>query len=223
MILAAGRGERMGALTASRPKPLLEVGGCSLIERHLRQLVAAGLREIVINVSYGAEQIRARLGDGRRYGASIRYSVEGEPPLETAGGVVQALPLLGRGAFVLVNADVLTDLDFAAFSSVPRATLALVPNPPHHPRGDFGLAADGRVGQAEPRLTFAGISVLDTAMFEGLAPGRRALKPVLDAAIDAGALFGLRHDGLWLDVGTPERLATARALLADAAFCEQDA
>lgn len=215
MMLAAGRGERMGTLTANRPKPLLEVGGRSLIERHLERLVAAGAQDVVINLSYGGAQIRERLGDGRRYGASIHYSDEGETPLETAGGVVRALPLLGHGRFLLVNADVLTDLDFATFSAAGRATLALVPNPPHHPSGDFSLGADGRVGHAEPRLTFAGVSVLDTAMFAGLGPGRHALKPVLDAAIAAGSLFGLRHDGLWLDVGTPERLDVARALLAE--------
>lgn len=212
MILAAGRGERMGPLTARHPKPLLEVGGRALIERHLERLVAAGFVDVVVNLSYGGEQIRERLGDGRRHGAAIRYSEEGDPPLETAGGVVQALPLLGQGRFLLVNADVFTDLDFAATAAAGRPTLVLVPNPRHNPDGDFSLDAGGRVGLGEPRLTFAGVSVLDTAMFEACAPGRRALKPVLDEAIAAHALFGVRHDGLWLDVGTPERLEAARAL-----------
>jgi MurNAc alpha-1-phosphate uridylyltransferase len=213
MILAAGRGERMGALTSRSPKPLLDVGGRSLIERHLESLVAAGLDDIVINLSYRGPEIRDKLGDGRRYGAVIRYSEEGDPPLETAGGIVHALPFLGRGRFLLVNADVLTDLDFGVVAATDRATLVLVPNPPHHPRGDFGLDASGRVGHAEPKLTFSGVSVLDTNMFEPCTPGRRPLKPVLDAAIEAGTLFGLRHDGLWLDVGTPERLGAARRLM----------
>jgi MurNAc alpha-1-phosphate uridylyltransferase len=213
MILAAGRGERMGVLTAHSPKPLLDVGGGSLIERHLERLVAAGLDDIVVNLSYGGSEIRRRLGDGRRYGAVIRYSEEGDPPLETAGGIVHALPLLGGGRFLLVNADVLTDLDFGVLAALDRSTLVLVPNPPHHPGGDFGLDAAGRVGHAEPKLTFAGVSVLDTAMFDACGPGRRPLKPVLDEAIGAGTLFGLRHDGLWLDVGTPERLETARTVM----------
>jgi len=215
MILAAGRGERMGALTADRPKPLLDVGGSTLIERHLIALAAAGVREIVINLSYRGEQIRAALGDGARFGVRISYSDEGEPPLETAGGIVRALPLLGAEPFLLVNADVVTDLDFAAWLETrPTNALVLVPNPPHHPRGDFGLDPEGRVTHEPPLLTYAGVAVLDPALFAGLAPGRRALKPVLDAAIARRALAGVRHGGLWIDGGTPERLEQARAALA---------
>jgi len=217
MILAAGRGERMRPLTDAVPKPLLDVGGVSLLERHLARLAQAGIREIVVNLSFRGDQIRAALATAGRLGVEVRFSQEPEPPLETAGGIVQALPLLGSGPFLLVNADVLTDFDFAVLERAPsRPTLVMVPNPPHHPRGDFSLADDGTLGHAEPKLTFAGISRLDTQLFEALAlaPGPRPLKPILDAAIAAGNLRGLRHDGLWLDIGTPERLEEARRLLA---------
>lgn len=214
MILAAGRGERMGALTADRPKPLLDVGGETLIERHLRALAIAGFAEVVINLSYRGAQIRAALGAGERFGLAIRYSEEGEPPLETAGGIVQALPLLGSSPFLLVNADVITDLDFAAWRRERTvSTLLLVPNPPHNRNGDFGLDATGRVAASPPLLTYGGVATLDPALFAGFAPGRRPLKPVLDAAIARGALAGVCYEGLWMDVGTPERLERARAVL----------
>jgi len=213
MILAAGRGERMRPLTDAVPKPLLEVGAESLLERHLRRLAAAGIREVVVNLSYRGRQIRAALGDGGRFGLEIAFSQEPEPPLETAGGIVQALPLLGAGPFLLVNADILTDFDFALLRDAVRPVLVMVPNPPHHPAGDFSLAPEGTLGHAEPKLTFAGISRLDTAFFASLAAGPRPLKPVLDAAIAAGALHGVRHDGLWLDIGTSERLEEARRLV----------
>jgi MurNAc alpha-1-phosphate uridylyltransferase len=218
MILAAGRGSRMGALTEQRPKPLLEVGSESLIERHLRRMAAAEVREVVVNLCYGGEQIRARLGDGARWGLHIRYSVEAAPPLETGGAIVAALPLLGAEPFLLVNADVFTDFDFGRLGrggEAPAAsTLVLVDNPPHNPEGDFGMAGDGRLTVAPPRQTFAGISVLMPDLFDGCAPGRRALKPILDRAVERGALFGLHYEGLWLDVGTPERLYAARAAAA---------
>ena len=212
MILAAGRGERMRALTANEPKPLLAVGGVPLIERHVVRLAASGVTDVVINLSYRGDQIRSRVGDGRRFGITITYSEEGEPPLEVGGGIVRALPWLGSGVFLLVNSDVFTDLDFAAFRAhtAHRNTLLLVPNPAHNPLGDFGLDEDGTLTFVEPRLTYGGVAVLDTALFAGLAPGRRALKPVLDAAIGRGALRGQFYDGLWIDVGTPERLEEAR-------------
>jgi MurNAc alpha-1-phosphate uridylyltransferase len=213
MILAAGRGERMGALTAETPKPLLDVGGAALIEHHLVRLAAAGFVEVVINLSYRGVQLRERLGDGARYGVSIAYSDEGEPPLETAGGIVQALPLLGADPFLLVNSDVFTDFDFRTLAAVPRrSTLVLVANPPHHVRGDFGVDAAGFVTAADPLLTYAGIAVFDPRAFASLTPGRRPLKPLLDAAIARRELRGIVHSGLWLDVGTPERLETARAI-----------
>jgi MurNAc alpha-1-phosphate uridylyltransferase len=214
MLLAAGRGERMGALTAEVPKPLIAIGGTTLIERHVARLAASGIVDIVVNLSYRGAQIRAALGDGSRYGARIAYSEEGEPPLETAGGIVHALPLLGDAPFLLVNADVLTDFAPAALEAARASTLVLVPNPPHNARGDFGLESSGLVSHAAPLLTYAGIARLSPELFAGLAPGRRPLKAVLDAAIARGVLHGLRYDGLWLDVGTPERLAAARAQLA---------
>ena len=211
MILAAGRGERMRALTADEPKPLLAIGGTSLIERHLTRLARAGIKEVVINLSYRGAQIRARLGDGERFGLAITYSEEGEPPLETAGGIVHALPLLGSAPFLLVNSDVFTDLDLASFaSSASASTLLLVPNPAHNASGDFGLDERGFVTVSEPKLTYGGVAVLAAAMFAGLEPGRRPLKPVLDGAIARGELRGQFYDGVWIDVGTPERLEEAR-------------
>jgi MurNAc alpha-1-phosphate uridylyltransferase len=209
MILAAGRGERMGTLTATQPKPLLEVAGRPLIEHHVMRLKTLGFAEIVINLSYRGAQIREYLGDGRRFGVTIDYSDEGEPPLETAGGIVQALPLLGP-RFLVVNSDVFTDFDYRTLRAAAGSTLVLVANPSHNARGDFGIDDRGHV-RAEPRThTYAGIAALEAAMFAGLAPGRRALKPVLDEAIARDALLGARFDGLWLDVGTPERLEAAR-------------
>ena len=213
MILAAGRGERMRELTATQPKPLLTVGGEPLIEHHLRGLAASGVEEVVINLSYRARQIRERLGDGSRWRVKIQYSEEGEPPLETGGGIVHALPLLGGRPFMLVNSDVYTAFDFAELRAVTVSTLVLVPNPPHHARGDFGLSGAGRVTAEPPLLTYAGIAVLEPALFAGLTPGRRPLKPVLDAAIAGGELQGRYYDGLWLDVGTPERLEAARGIV----------
>jgi MurNAc alpha-1-phosphate uridylyltransferase len=215
MILAAGRGERMGALTATQPKPLLTVGERSLIEHHVVRLAASGIVELVINLSYRGAAIREHLGDGSRYGVSIAYSEEGEPPLETAGGIVQALPLLGSEPFLLVNSDVYTDFDFRILTERPRVpALVLVPNPAHHQRGDFGIDAAGMVSAKPPLSTYAGIAVFDPRGFAGLAPGRRPLKPWLDEAIARRELIGLRFSGRWLDVGTPERLAEARAAAA---------
>ncbi|HUQ50701.1 MAG TPA: nucleotidyltransferase family protein [Gammaproteobacteria bacterium] len=215
MILAAGRGERMGALTAMQPKPLLTIGDRPLIEHHVARLAASGVDEIVINLSYRGTQIREQLGNGERYGVTIAYSEEGEPPLETGGGIVRALPLLGHEPFVLVNSDVFTDFDFRVLVAGPRVpTLLLVPNPTHNARGDFGLDAAGFVSSAAPLKTYAGIAVFDTRMFASLAPGRRPLKPLLDAAIARRELRGLEHAGVWLDVGTPERLEQARAVAA---------
>ena len=229
MLLAAGRGERMGPLTADLPKPLLSLGAETLIERHLRRLAGAGLREIVINLSYRGEQIRAAIGDRTPWGQNVAYSEEGEPPLETAGGIVQALPLLGDKAFVVVSTDVVTDHDFLTLKAAgadlecrgdlertPEASghLVLVPNPPHHPDGDFGLTPDGRLAATSPRYTFSGLAVLHPALFHGLAPGIRPLRDVLHPAVRRGALRGEVFEGLWRDVGTPGRLAEVREFMA---------
>jgi MurNAc alpha-1-phosphate uridylyltransferase len=211
MILAAGRGTRMGALTDERPKPLLDLGDESLLERHVRRLAAAGFRDIVINLSYSAARIQEAIGSGARWSANVEYSIEGEPPLETGGGIVKALPLLGTEPFVVVNADVFTDFDFARLRlDAGLGLLVLVENPSHNSAGDFGVDARKRIVPSPPRWTFAGISMLHPALFAGFAPGRRPLKPLLDAASDRGELYGTRYEGVWIDVGTPERLAAAR-------------
>ena len=216
MILAAGRGERMGTLTATQPKPLLTIGDRPLIEHHVVRLAASGIDELVINLSYRGTRIRERLGDGSRFGVTIAYSEEGEPPLETGGGIVHALPLLGREPFLLVNSDVYTDFDFRVLVEGPRVpTLVLVPNPPHNARGDFGLDAAGFRAARRRRSRRTPASPFSIRKsFAALAPGRRPLKPWLDAAIARRELKGLAFSGLWLDVGTPERLEEARALAA---------
>jgi len=229
IVLAAGRGERMRPLTDHTPKPLLEAGGRSLVEWQILRLVHAGIREIVVNVSHLGEQIAAALGTGDRLGARIAYSRE-PVALETAGGIALALPMLGERAFVAVNADIYCEFDFAALTRVAEhmeadngerasAHLVLIPNPEHHPQGDFGLDARGRVdGAAQARLTFSGIGVYHPTFFAGIAAGeRRALGPMLHAAAARGRLTGERFDGLWMDIGTPERLAQLRTLLPDRA------
>ncbi|AKS42821.1 Nucleoside-diphosphate-sugar pyrophosphorylase family protein [Wenzhouxiangella marina] len=212
MLLAAGRGERLRPLTDALPKPLIEVGGKALIEHHLAHLVEAGVDEVVINLGWLGEQIRERLGNGERYGLRIRYSVEPPGALETAGGIIQALELLGPEPFLIVSTDVLSDYPFASLIDAEfegLGHLVLVDNPPHHPAGDFGLRS-GRITRDEPRLTFSGIACCRPEWFAGLAPGRRALRPLFEQAIDAGRLSGEHYPGKWLDVGTPERLARAR-------------
>ncbi len=209
-ILAAGRGERMRPLTDHTPKPLLMVRGRPLIEWHLEKMAAAGVRELVINLGWLGAKIEAHLGDGARFGLRIDYSREGWPALETGGGLHHALPLLGDDAFLLVNGDVFTDLPFApllarGLGADEQAHLVLVTNPPQHPRGDFSLL-DGRVLDAEPRLTYSGIALLRPALFAGCTPGAFALAPLLKRAIASGLVSGARHEGLWSDVGTPERL-----------------
>ncbi|HJU39901.1 MAG TPA: nucleotidyltransferase family protein [Tahibacter sp.] len=225
LIFAAGKGERMRPLTERTPKPLLDVGGERLIERHLRALARIGVDDVVINTSWLAEQFPATLGDGSRYGLNIRYSHEGAEPLETGGGMLHALPLLGDAPFVAVNGDIFCDLDFATLPREPRglAHLVLVDNPDHHPNGDFALTPDGRVdANAEPKLTFAGIGVYRPALLAGwfdnvhddsgahLTPPRFKLAPVLKAAMRRGLVDGVRHRGAWTDVGTPERLEALR-------------
>ncbi len=208
MILAAGRGERLRPLTLATPKPLLEVRGRPLIAWHLAALARAGVREVIINLSWLGEQIRAALGDGAAHGVAIRYSEEGPEPLETGGGIFHALPLLGPAPFLLVNGDVYTDFDFGRLRAAPGALghLVLVPNPPQHPRGDFALAGDRIREQGEPRYTYAGLAVLDPALFAGCSDGRFPLLPLLRRAIALDRLQGELYGGAWTDVGTLERL-----------------
>jgi len=218
MILAAGRGERLRPLTDTLPKALVEVGGKPLIAWHLERLARAGCRHAVINVSHLGERIVERIGDGARYGLRVTYSREPQP-LETAGGITLALPQLGAAPFLVVNADVYCECDFARLLGVElrerRAHLVLIPNPSHHPNGDFTLE-DGRIGNAAvPRYTYAGISVLSPALVAEIRPGNKAqLAPLLRAAADKGLVSGERYDGLWHDVGTAERLAELHARLA---------
>ncbi|MEZ5524838.1 MAG: nucleotidyltransferase family protein [Pseudomonadales bacterium] len=208
MILCAGRGERMRPLTDSTPKPLLRVGDKPLVQYHIERLVQAGVTEIVINHAWLGEQIEDSLGHGARFGARIQYSAEREA-LETAGGILKALPLLGDEPFLVVNGDVWCDYPFSRLlSAAPVAAhLVLVPNPEHHPDGDFALSEGGEVGLAGAhKYTFAGISVMHPALFAGLGAGKRSLAPLLRAAIEAGQVSGELYQGDWVDVGTPQRL-----------------
>lgn len=221
MILAAGRGERMRPLTDACPKPLLAAGGKPLIVWHLERLSAAGFTEVVINHAHLGAMIEAALRDGHRFGLRIRYSPEAEA-LETAGGIRQALALLGDAPFLVINGDVFCDADLhalrAAGESLSRdgdlAHLLMVFNPDHHHDGDFQLSAGRLHRDGEPRLTFSGLGVYHPALFAGIAPGQRApLGPLLREAMDAGRVSGALHAAYWLDVGTPARLAELDARL----------
>jgi N-acetyl-alpha-D-muramate 1-phosphate uridylyltransferase len=222
MILAAGRGERMRPLSDSVPKPMLPVAGKPLIAWLIERLAGCGIADIVINVSHLAGLIEDALGDGGSLGVRIVYSRE-RVALETAGGIAAALPLLGGTPFLAINGDVYSDFDFARLAPVAArlsrsgdlAHLVLVDNPPHHPRGDFSLD-DGviRNGGASC-FTFSGIGVYHPALFEPVTPGARfQLERLLRGPILQGRIRGECYDGLWLDVGTPERLAQLRRLLA---------
>ncbi|GAB2791269.1 nucleotidyltransferase family protein [Halomonas shantousis] len=216
MILAAGLGTRMRPLTDHCPKPLLAAGGKPLIVHHLERLAAAGIHEVVVNVSYRAEQIIEALGDGSRYGVSISWSRE-TTPLETAGGLRQALPLLGDAPFLLINGDVWCNLDLRRLPPLGAdlAHLVLVANPDHHPEGDFHLSADARVDyHDQPRLTYAGIGLIAPALVQDLPAGEPAkLAPCLYWAMDADRVGGTHHAGHWVDVGTPQRLKALDAWL----------
>lgn len=213
MILAAGRGERMRPLTDIVPKPLLQAGGRALIEHVIDALARAGYTELVINHAYRGEAIEQALGDGSRYGVTIRYSPESSP-LETGGGIHHALPLLGD-PFLVVNSDVWTDYPFDRLRepSPGLAHLVLVGNPTHHPAGDFVLDGSNVNEGSGPKLTFAGIGVYRTALFSGRPPGRFPLVGVLRAAIALGRVTGEHYRGRWTDVGTPQRLEELNVLL----------
>lgn len=222
LIFAAGLGERMRPLTDHTPKPLLAVAGVPLIEWHLQRLAALGIKDVVINTSWLAEQFPQQLGDGNRWGLRLHFSYEGTTPLETGGGMCNALPLLGDAPFIAVNGDIWSDFNFARLPSTldGLAHLVMVANPEHHPRGDFILGQDGQLcddGDAV-RLTFSGIGLYRPALLqdwravigdaEGSAetPPRFKLAPLLRAAMAKGAISGQRHTGAWTDVGTPQRL-----------------
>ncbi|MFN0162945.1 MAG: N-acetylmuramate alpha-1-phosphate uridylyltransferase MurU [Burkholderiales bacterium] len=226
MLLAAGRGERMRPLTDHCPKPLLAPGGIPLIERHLRRLVAAGFESVVINHAWLGEKIESALGDGRRFGIRIAYSAEGTA-LETAGGIANALSLLGEAPFLVINADTYCDFDPGRARSIAMqiaaarqlAWLVLVPNPPHHADGDFSLR-NGlvHVEAGQPRFTFSGIGVYAPRLFSAIPRGTAAkLAPLLRESMAVGRVGGELHNGRWVDVGTPERLAELDAELSKSA------
>jgi len=215
MILAAGRGERMRPLTDTMPKPLLCVAGKPLITWHLEKLARAGFKHVVINHAWLGDRIESALGDGSQWGLSIRYSAEGTA-LETAGGIATALPLLGEEPFLVINGDIWCDWE------VSRATqaadlikqrrslgwLLLVNNPPHHPEGDFALTDQGHVTLTGSNpLTFSGVGVYDPQLFNGIKPAVPAkLAPLLRQEMTGQRILGEHHQGIWIDVGTPERL-----------------
>lgn len=232
LIFAAGLGERMRPLTDTTPKPLLHVGGKPLIEWHLEKLAALGIRDVVVNTSWLADQFPAALGDGARWGLRLHYAYEGDTPLETGGGMLNALPLLADGGaddapFLLVNGDVWTDYDFARLPRAPRglAHLVLVDPPAQAPRGDFALDADGHVRtDGQHMLTYAGIGVYRPQLLDGwraIIPSplrangkpKFPLAPLLRAHMAAGTIRGEHHRGRWTDVGTPERLQRLDAAL----------
>jgi MurNAc alpha-1-phosphate uridylyltransferase len=210
MILAAGRGERMRPLTDTTPKPLLPVGGKPLIVWHLERLAEAGFHHIVINHAHLGEQIEAHLGNGARWGLSIQYSAEGQA-LETAGGIANALHLLGDAPFLVVNGDTFTDIDFKGLRTVLQsdrlAHLVLVDNPPQHPAGDFVLQDGILLPEGDHRLTFSGTGVYRPSLFRSVQLGQSAkLAPLLRDAIAMGKVSATHHRGVWHDIGTPQRL-----------------
>lgn len=215
MILAAGRGERMRPLTDDRPKPLLEVGGRSLLAWHLGALARAGFRDVVINLSWQGAKIPAALGNGESFGLRLHYSDEGSVALETGGGIFRALSLLGPDPFLVVNGDVWSDFDPARaprLDAQALAALVLVPNPPQHPHGDFGLARGAETtnvidaAEVSPRYTYSGIGVYRPEFFADCTDGRFPLLPLLQRAAAQQRLRGVLHQGAWSDVGTPQRL-----------------
>ena len=219
MILAAGRGERMRPLTDKMPKSMLEVNGKPLIQYHVENLVQAGIVDIVINHAFFGEQIEAYLKDGKALGANIAYSAEGDQPLETAGGIVKALPLLGDKPFVTVNADIWTDFPFQDLlcesDGLPNdsAHLILVDNPEHNPEGDFALSGEKVINQGEPMLTYSGVSIFTPGFFKDCTSGSAPLAPILRLAASEGRLTGSHYQGQWQDIGTPERLSDLRQSL----------
>ena len=216
LIFAAGIGERMRPLTLTVPKALLQVRGKPLIVHHIEALARAEVRDLVINVSYLGDLIKAALGDGAQYGVHIRYSDEGPSPLETGGGMRHALPLLGNGPFIAVNSDIFVDFDFARLlnlSSIADGALAhlvLVANPNHHPDGDFVLVRNKLYTCGPEKLTFSGIGIYNPKLLTGTPSGAFKLAPLLREAMAFGNVSGERFDGFWTDVGTPERLAQLR-------------
>jgi len=209
MILAAGRGERMRPLTDNTPKPLLSVAGKPIIQYTIEQLVEAGFKEIVINIAYLGQQIKDTLGTGAQFGASISYSDEGDTALETAGGISNAMHLLGDNTFLVVNGDIANDYDFSQLynKNISLAHLVLIKNPPHHLDGDFYLSNTEQVSErGQQSLTYSGIGLFHPKLFVGLEPGINKLGPLLRKVMSNNKVTGEKFNGYWLDIGTPERL-----------------
>ncbi|MGB5627892.1 MAG: nucleotidyltransferase family protein [Woeseiaceae bacterium] len=213
MILAAGRGERLRPITDETPKPLIDVGGQSLLGRHLQNVRSAGIESVVINLGWLGDRIADHVGSGARYGLEVSYSQEGDNILETGGGIHKALPLLGGEPFVVVNADIYTDMPIPLVSLADDSLghLVMVPTPDYRDGGDFDLEAGLVRNGTEPGLTFSGVAVYRPAFFDGCEAGRFSIVPMLRAAADRGQLSGSLYEGLWADAGTPERLAALRA------------
>lgn len=215
MILAAGRGERMQPLTLTKPKPLLCAAGKPLIEYCIENLVKAGFTEIVINLSHLGHLIKDYCQNGERWGAQIQYSDEGETPLETAGGIAFALNQLGPEPFLVINADIICDypLETLHHKSIDLAHLVMINNPPHHPEGDFAIK-DGLLSHSgNEKLTFSGIGIYHPDLFVGIKPEPLKMRPILNQAIDSSRITGEQFKGLWVDIGTPERLKEIDVLL----------
>lgn len=209
MILAAGRGERMRPLTDTTPKPLLKAGGKPIIQHTIEQLVSSGFTDIVINTAHLGKQIKNSLQNGKQFGASIVYSDEGDTGLETAGGIIKALPLLGQDPFVVVNGDIAHEYDFSQLhnQAYDLAHLILISNPVHHPEGDFHLSNTGLVSATDsPKLTFSGIGVYSPELFFDIALGKIKLAPILRQAMSLNRVSGEKYSGFWMDIGTPQRL-----------------
>jgi len=217
MILAAGRGERMRPLTDHTPKPLLKAADKPLIEYTIEALVSAGITEIVINLAHLGNQLKTYLGDGSQYQAHIQYSDEGETGLETAGGIKNALPLLGDSPFLVINGDIYCDFPLQSLLNKPidLAHLILVNNPVHHPNGDFSLQAQATLtSEGKEKFTFSGIGLYHPDLFADLEPGKSALAPLLKKVMKNQRISGELYSGFWMDIGSPERLENLSNFLA---------
>jgi MurNAc alpha-1-phosphate uridylyltransferase len=216
MILAAGRGERMRPLTDELPKPLLAAAGKSLIQYHIENLAAAGIRDLVINLAWQGAKLKAAIGDGSRFGVRIHYSDEGDAALETGGGICNALPLLGDAPFIVVSGDIWSDFPFTRLQlgKGDVAHFVVVPNPDFHARGDFGLD-DGRMTDSGSKYTYANIGMFRPEFFAGRKPEKFALAPLMFDWIRQGRVSGELYAGLWHNVGTPAQLAALDQRLRD--------
>ena len=215
MILAAGRGERLRPLTDEIPKPLIEVGGRSLLERHLDNVRSAGIETVVINLGWLGDKIVKHVGSGKRYGLEVIYSQEGNNILETGGGIHKALPMLGSEPFLVVNADICTNMPVpdVSLENEHLGHLMMVPTPGYRDRGDFNIEEGLIRNGTDAALTFSGVAIYRPDFFDGCEAGRFSIAPMLREAADRGQLSGSLYEGLWADAGTPDRLAALKVSL----------